>query len=305
MCQWPSLLSRVATSQSTVVSMCSYLWGKLICSMAHPVRYWGNRGRAGGRLAAAAARAYSILNCRRIVVKQSFVSPANSFLLQVLKTIWYWTQTRKRFTLCFGIVNYNKDTDNFIAHTLVDISQLSCSVLLSTSSTQHWRSVDPMLKVILFITELLMHSILTLFFSAELSSPQYLRLHWCSRWLWRCHETLREHWALPGTIICASLLCRLDDSRFVDLTLANTREDGSTILRHKVPSFKLSILSIPRYKVFCSLHCKVSHQAGYLLACICSMNFWTDVPRASIFKPLQGFPQKAKTTLTGRFVCSF
>ena len=32
------------------------------------------------------------------------------------------------------------------------------------------------------------------------------------------------------------------------------------------------------------LHCKISHQAGYFLACISPMKFWTKVQIASIFK---------------------
>ena len=37
-------------------------------------------------------------------------------------------------------------------------------------------------------------------------------------------------------------------------------------------------------RYFLLLHCKVLHQAGYLLSCIGPMNFWTEVTRASISK---------------------
>ena len=62
---------------------------------------------------------------------------------------------------------------------------------------------------------------------------------WCSRG----HETMRENFTLPGTIICANF-----SFTSVDLMLANILEDGRTILRCKVPNFKPSIFSgsIPR-----------------------------------------------------------
>ena len=79
-------------------------------------------------------------------------------------------------------------------------------------------------------------------------------------------------------------LCQFFLSRFVDLTLANTREDGSTILWHK-PAIRCQI-SNPVFLVFHDnsqhhlkyillllqfellLHCKVLRQAGYFQACI-------------------------------------
>ena len=108
-------------------------------------------------------------------------------------------------------------------------------------------------------------------------------------------------------IIRYNYLCLIYHSRFVDLTLANTREDGSTIHQRKVQNFTPSIFSIPRllptsseiYSAFIAaffavwslkyfllycMHCSVSHRAGYFLACIVSIGFWTEVPRASIFK---------------------
>ena len=83
---------------------------------------------------------------------------------------------------------------------------------------------------------------------------------------------------------------------FVDLTLANLVEDGSTNLRYQGPKFTPSIFSIPRFlptseiysalvavwDIFCFYI--AMYQAGYFLACIGPMNFRTEVPRASIFK---------------------
>ena len=98
--------------------------------------------------------------------------------------------------------------------------------------------VDQMLNVFLLITERLMHSISILFvFCTEMRSPQYLLLCWCSRG----HDTMREHFTLPGTMIFANF-----SFTFVDLTLANILQDGSTILRCKVLIFARSIFSILR-----------------------------------------------------------
>ena len=91
---------------------------------------------------------------------------------------------------------------------------------------------------------------------------------------------MREHFTLPGTIICANF-----SFTFVDLTLANVLDDRSTILRCKVPN--LSLVSVfPAYcqrlkyillccslRYFLLLHRKVSHQAGYFLSFIGLMNF--------------------------------
>ena len=73
------------------------------------------------------------------------------------------------------------------AHKPADITQLACAILSSSSAELVYQML---LKVFLFITELLMHSILIEFFSTELSSPQYLlpRCQWCSR----SHDTVRE-----------------------------------------------------------------------------------------------------------------
>ena len=52
---------------------------------------------------------------------------------------------------------------------------------------------------------------------------------------------MHEHFTSPGTIICANV-----SFTFVDLTLANILQDGSTILRCKVLNLAPSIFSIPR-----------------------------------------------------------
>ena len=102
----------------------------------HPVCDWDKRGKAGGLPPANA----TILNCRRMMVKQSLVSPANFVLLQVLKTIWHRIFFGKRFKLCFDIIIYSKDIGNSIAHKLADMTQLPGAILSSSSSTQCWRS---------------------------------------------------------------------------------------------------------------------------------------------------------------------
>ena len=51
---------------------------------------------------------------------------------------------------------------------------------------------------------------------------------------------MREHFTLPGTIICANF-----SFMFVDSTLANILDDRSTILLCKVVNFTPSSFSIP------------------------------------------------------------
>ena len=121
-------------------------------------------------------------------------------------------QNSKMVQIMFGIVIHTKDTDNSITHKLAAFLQIwryrRWPIGLCNSFEQ---LVDPMLKVLLFIAELLMHNIFIFFFSAELCSSQYLLLRGCSRG----HDTMHEH--------CVTryngqyhLFC----SRFVDLTLS-------------------------------------------------------------------------------------
>ena len=93
-----------------------------------------------------------------------------------------------------------------------------------------------------------------------------------------------EHYQVQLSV---PIFCRLDHSRFVNLKLANTCEDGSTILQHKMPTFKPSILAFHSnfqlvwnkfcfccsLKYFLLLHNKASHLAGYFIAYISPMNF--------------------------------
>ena len=54
------------------------------------------------------------------MVKQSLFPPANSVLLQALKTIWYKTKNSQKVTvqIIFDIIIYSEDTDNSLAlHT--------------------------------------------------------------------------------------------------------------------------------------------------------------------------------------------
>ena len=99
------------------------------------------------------------------MAKQSPVSPANSVLLQALKMIWHTSKNRKRFELYFDATSYS-DTDNSIAHKLADMTQSVGAILSSVSSSD----IDSMLKVFLFITELLMSSILITFFSCSVEN---------------------------------------------------------------------------------------------------------------------------------------
>ena len=96
---------------------------------------------------------------------------------------------------------------------------------LQTLHNRQVQSFRAMLKVFLLITELLMSSILISFFPAVLRTSQYLLLRLGSRG----HETMREHFTLPGTIICAnfSFTC-------VDLTLANVLEDRTFDVRFRI-----------------------------------------------------------------------
>ena len=101
------------------------------------------------------------------MAKQSPVSPANSVLLQALKMIWHTSKNRKRFELYFDATSYSEDTDNSIAHKLADMTQSVGAILSSVSSSD----IDSMLKVFLFITELLMSSILITFFILQCWEP--------------------------------------------------------------------------------------------------------------------------------------
>ena len=113
------------------------------------------------------------------------------------------------FKLCFGIVidtNVTDKCDNSNAQKLEDLTKLAGTILSSSSSRVELPSV--------FTT------------SVVLTLPRH-----CVRAL---HITGYNH------------LCQYFRLHFVVLTLANTRENGCTILQHKVPNFKPSIFSIPR-----------------------------------------------------------
>ena len=80
----------------------------------------------------------------------------------------------------FGKVIYTKGTgtDNFIAQELADLTQSAFAILRTL--------FDPRAEGLSLFADLLMHSILIIFFSANLSSPQYLLLRLCSRF----HDTM-------------------------------------------------------------------------------------------------------------------
>ena len=61
------------------------------------------------------------------MAKQYFVSPANSVLLQVFKTIWHTTKHCKWFELSFDVTLYSKDTDNSIAHKYLRLVDSICT----------------------------------------------------------------------------------------------------------------------------------------------------------------------------------
>ena len=74
------------------------------------------------------------------MAKQSFVSPANSILLQVLKMIWNRTKIRERFQLCSDVIIYSKDTEHSIEHKHADMTRSAGAILSSSLSTQCWMS---------------------------------------------------------------------------------------------------------------------------------------------------------------------
>ena len=82
----------------------------------------------GEGLGACPWRLHTILNCRRMMAKQSLFSPANTVLLQVLKMICHKTKIGERFELCFDAIFYLKDTDISIAHRLADMTQLASAI---------------------------------------------------------------------------------------------------------------------------------------------------------------------------------
>ena len=148
-------------------------------------------------------------------------------------------------------------------------------------------------KVFLFIADLLMYSILILFFLQSRAAVSI------------CYS-IGAHAATTLFASTVHYQVQFYHSRSVDLTLSNT--DGSTLLWRKVPNFTPCIFSIPQLlstlsetysaflairNIFCftqvyCMHCKVSRQAADALACISYMNYWIEVPKASIFKHLQG-----------------
>ena len=87
-------------------------------------------------LGAGPLRAPTILNCRRMMAKQSLFSHANSVLLQALKKIRHRTKFCKRFKLCFGIIMYSEDIDKSISHKLAGMTRLAGAIRLSSLSTQ-------------------------------------------------------------------------------------------------------------------------------------------------------------------------
>ena len=91
--------------------------------------------------------------------KQSLFSPANSVLLQALKTIWRRTKFRNSFKLCYHTNIYSEDTDNSNAHKLANL-QIWRNLLVHTFSA----ACLPNAEGLSLITELLMSSILILFF---------------------------------------------------------------------------------------------------------------------------------------------
>ena len=122
----------------------------------------------------------TILNCRSMMAKQSLFLPANSVLLQVLKTIWqtiffakvdimFWSNYLLERHWHFPVTV----TDNSIAHKLADMTQSAGAILLSSLPTQFWRSFFELQSIwcIVFWSYL---------FSAEMRSSQYLLLCWCS-----------------------------------------------------------------------------------------------------------------------------
>ena len=117
-----------------------------------------------------------------------------------------------------------------------------------------------------------------------LRTSQYLLLRSGSRG----HDTMREHFTLPGTIICSNF-----SFTFVDLTLANVLDDRSTILRCKVPNFTVVsvfhaccqrlkyILLLLQFEIFSAFT-----PQGIASSRLLPIIYWSDefLNRASIFK---------------------
>ena len=93
------------------------------------------------------------------MAKQSLFSPANSVLLQVLKTMWHRTKNRRRFELCFEVTFYSKDwqfhSSQICRHDAIIVAIGRCNPFEQL--------VDPIPNVFLLVTDRLMHSISILF----------------------------------------------------------------------------------------------------------------------------------------------
>ena len=125
-----------------------------------------------------------------------------------------------------------------------------------------------------------------LIFFAELRSSQYLLLRWCSRG----YDTRREHCTLPGTIICANFsftFCRLAVCQYTwrwDTLGAQSFGVRCWISHPVFPAVHDYCQRLKYILLCCNLryyllsHSTESRQAGYFLACISLMNFWTEVP---------------------------
>ena len=128
--------SGVATLQPTVMSLCSCVWGKIhiVCGVERSIQSVTEAKEKGW--GASPWRLPTILNCRRMMAKQSLFSPANTVRLQVLKMACHKTNISERFEL-----NCN--------YLLERRWNFHCTQTCRIDTIGQCNPLDPMLKVFL------------------------------------------------------------------------------------------------------------------------------------------------------------
>ena len=148
-----------------------------------------------------------------------------------------------------------------------------------------------------------------IFFPAVLRTSQNLLLRSGSRG----HDTMSEHFTLPGTIVYANF-----SFMFVDLTLANVLDDRSTIIWCRVPNFPVVSVfhgflptseiysALLQYEIFSAFTSQgIASSRSRLLPIIYgSDEFLNIVSRASIFKHRQEPRHSWRTFSQPHAVCT-
>ena len=172
------------------------------------------------------------------MAEKSFVSPANSVLLQVLNTIWHRTRLLRRFNALV-----------FTRRTLTIPLERTCRLDAIGLCNPLEQLINPMLKVFLLIAELLIHSILIFSIAGQ---PSVLTTHLVLT------RPRHKHCALPGTITFTPSIFSIP---WLQLDYC----------QHSLKYIFCIYCSLKYFPLYC-IYCKEYHQVGYFPACISSMN---------------------------------